>query len=53
MSFLNKSEAILKKLDSRQKTKPDEKPQPPVAATVDEECQVIEVKKVDQKRCVL
>lgn len=54
MSFLNKSEAILKKLDSRQKAKPEERPRViiPVAATADDECQVIGVKKVEQKRCV-
>jgi hypothetical protein len=55
MGFLCKSEAILKKLDSRQKSKPPEveKPKPAnVAATVDDEIQVVEVKKVEQKRCV-
>jgi hypothetical protein len=56
MGFLSKSEAILKKLDSRQKSKPPEAEKPkssiPVAATVDDEIQVVEVKKVEQKRCV-
>jgi hypothetical protein len=56
MGFLIKSEAILKKLDSRQKSKPQEvkKPKPAIsaAATVDDDIQVVEVKKVEQKRCV-
>jgi len=51
MSFLHKSETILKKLDSRTKLPTEIVAQKASYGAVDpDECQIVEVKKIDQRR---